>query len=479
MNKSIIGFLLFRVLQFEGFFLLLPCIVALIYKDPTGLSFLITGVAAIIIGSIGSMFTPKSKVFYAREGFVTVALSWILLSLVGAVPFVLSGEIPSYIDAVFEIASGFTTTGASILTDVEALSMSAQFFRCFSNWIGGMGVLVFIMAVVPLSGSYNLHLMRAESTGAEVGKLVPRIKDTAKILYSIYFGITVALVISYLLAGMRLYDALIISFSTMGTGGFANLNASVGGYSYTVQTIATVFMFLCGINFTAYFYLLKRKPKDFFKNEEIRYYFFITLISACLITYQLKDAYPTIREAFHHSLFQVVSIMTTTGFATADFDKWPMFSKGILLFLMVVGGCAGSTAGGIKVSRLMLSIRSLRKEVGQMIHPRSVRKVRVNDHAVGGDVVRSVGAFITAYVALIIISTLIVCIDGFDFTSSFASVMATVNNVGPGFGMVGPTGNYSQFSALSKAVLSFDMLAGRLEIFPMLVLFNIHTWKKN
>ena len=408
MNKSIIAFLLFRVLQFEGFFLMLPCIVALIYKEPNGFAFLIVGVAAILIGSIGSLFSPKSKVFYAREGFVTVALSWILLSLVGAVPFVLTGEIPNYIDAVFEISSGFTTTGASILTDVEALSMSSQFFRCFSNWIGGMGVLVFIMAVVPLSGSYNLHLMRAESTGADVGKLVPRIKDTAKILYSIYFGITVALVISYLLAGMGLYNSLIIAFSTMGTGGFANLNASLGGYSYAVQTIATIFMFLCGINFTAYFYLLKRKPKDFFKNEEIRYYFFITLISAGVITYQLKDSYPTLREAFHHSLFQVVSIMTTTGFGTADFDKWPMLSKGILLFLMVVGGCAGSTAGGIKVSRLMLSIRSLRREVGQMIHPRSVRKVRVNDHAVADDIVRSVGAFITAYVALIIISTLIV-----------------------------------------------------------------------
>lgn len=479
MNKSIIRYLLCRVLQFEGIFLLLPCMVALIYREAEGMYFLIPAVISIIIGSIGCVIPPKSKVFYAREGFVTVALSWILLSLVGAIPFYISGEIPSYVDSIFEIVSGFTTTGASILTDVEAMSQTAMFFRCFSNWIGGMGVLVFIMAIVPLSGSYNLHLMKAESTGADVGKLVPKIKETAKILYMMYFGLSVVLIICFLCAGMNLYDALIISFSTMGTGGFANLNASLGGYSYTVQIIATVFMFLCGINFTTYFYLLSKKPKDFFKNEEIRLYAAIVLIASVVITLQLRSSYPNVREAFHDAVFQVVSIMTTTGFSTTDFNKWPMLSKAVLLFVMVVGGCAGSTAGGIKVSRLMLSLRNLRKEVGVLIHPRSVRKIRVNEHSVSEDIVRSVGAFLTAYLILVMASTLIISIDGFSLETTFSSVLSMVSNVGPGFDMVGPTGNYSAYSTLSKLVLSFDMLAGRLEIFPMLVLFNIRTWRRN
>ncbi len=478
MNKSIIRFLLCRVLQFEGIFMMLPCIVALIYKEYTGVYFLLVGLSSIVLGTLGSFIPAKSKVFYAKEGYVTVALSWIILSIVGAIPFVLSGEIPSYVDAVFEIASGFTTTGATILTDVETLSYTSMFFRCFTNWIGGMGVIVFIMAVVPLSGCYNLHLMRAESTGADVGKLVPKIKNTAKILYLMYIGISVVLIICYLCAGMNIYDALIIAFSTMGTGGFANLNLSIGGYSYAVQTITTIFMFICGINFSAYFVLIGKHPKEFFKNEEVKWYAIIVLLISVVITFQVRGSFPTIREAFHHAIFQVVSIMTTTGFSTVDFNVWPMLSKALIVFVMIVGGCAGSTAGGIKVSRLMISIRELRKEIGLLVSPRSVRKVRLNDRSVGDDIVRTVAAFLLAYFALIIISAIIVSLDGFDFTSNVTAVIASVSNVGPGLEMVGPSGNFAAFSNISKIVLTIDMLAGRLEIFPMLVLINFHTWKR-
>ncbi len=479
MNKSLIRFILCRVMQFEGIFLMLPVIVSMIYKEKTGIWFLITAATVFLLGTIGSLFRPKSKVFYAREGFVTVSLSWILLSLIGAVPFTVSGEIPSYVDAVFETVSGFTTTGASILSDVEALSKTAMFWRCFTNWVGGMGVLVFIMAVLPLAGSHNMHLMRAESTGAEVGKLVPRVKTTATILYSIYFGLTVVLVVCFLCAGLPLYKALVLSFSTMGTGGFADINASLGGYSSTVQTIAIIFMILCGINFNAYFLLLKRKGKEFFKLEEVRVYLFIMFLSAAAITLQIRGSFASIREAFHHALFQVVSIMTTTGFSSVDFDVWPMLAKVILLFLMVVGGCAGSTAGGIKVSRVMVLFRSLRREISHLTHPRSVKKIRLNGQSVSEETVRSVGSFLIAYVILVMLSVFIVSKENFDFASTFSAVLASVGNIGPGLGVAGPTGNFSSFSDVSKITLIFDMLAGRLEIYPMLVLFYVGTWRKS
>lgn len=479
MNKSLIRFILCRVMQFEGIFLMLPVIVSLIYKEKTGIWFLITAATVFLLGTIGSLFRPKSKVFYAREGFVTVSLSWILLSLIGAVPFTVSGEIPSYVDAVFETVSGFTTTGASILSDVEALSKTAMFWRCFTNWVGGMGVLVFIMAVLPLAGSHNMHLMRAESTGAEVGKLVPRVKTTATILYSIYFGLTVVLVVCFLCAGLPLYKALVLSFSTMGTGGFADINASLGGYSTTVQTIAIIFMILCGVNFNAYFLLLKRKGKEFFKLEEVRVYLFIMFLSAAAITLQIRGSFASIGEAFHHAIFQVASVMTTTGFSSMDYEVWPMLSKVILLFLTVVGGCAGSTAGGIKVSRVMVLFRSLGREISHLTHPRSVKKIRLNGQAVSEEIVRSVGSFLVAYVILVMLSVFIVSKDNVDFTSTFSAVLASVGNIGPGLGVVGPTGNFGGFSDVSKITLIFDMLAGRLEIYPMLVLFYVGTWRKS
>lgn len=479
MNKSLIRFILCRVLQFEGVFLLLPVIVSLIYKEKTGIWFFIVAVAVFLLGTVGSMFKPQSKVFYAREGFVTVSLSWLLLSLVGAVPFSVSGEIPSYVDAVFETVSGFTTTGASILTDVEVLSKTAMFWRCFTNWIGGMGVLVFIMAVLPLAGSHNMHLMRAESTGAEVGKLVPRVKTTATILYGIYFGLTCVLVGCFLCAGLPLYKALVLSFSTMGTGGFADINQSLGGYSKSVQTIAIIFMILCGINFNAYFLILKRKGKEFFKIEELRVYLFIMFLSAAAIMLQIRGSYANLGDAFHDALFQVVSIMTTTGFSTANFDLWPMLPKVILLFLMVVGGCAGSTAGGLKVSRVMVLFRSLGREISRLTHPRSVRKIKLNGQAVSEETVSSVGSFLIAYVILVMLSVFIVSKDNLDFASTFSAVLATAGNIGPGLGAVGATGNYACFGDVSKITLIFDMLAGRLEIYPMLVLFYVGTWRKS
>ena len=480
MNLSIIRYILGRVLQFLGVFLLLPVIVSLIYREfnNTGLIFLAVAAVSFILGTVSSFFKPKNNAFYAREGFVTVSLSWILLSFVGAVPFVLTGEIPHIIDAVFETVSGFTTTGASILSDVEAMSQTAMFWRCFTNWIGGMGVLVFIMAILPLSGSYNMHLMRAESTGPSVGKLVPRVKNTAKILYGIYLGLTLVLIVSYMCAGMKLYDALIISFSTMGTGGFANLNASLGGYSHAAQVVSIIFMILCGINFNAYFLIISRKPKEFFKIEEVRWYLIIRFMAAAAITVQIRGSYGSLYSAAHDATFQVVSIMTTTGFSVTDFNTWPMFSKTILLMLMVIGGCAGSTSGGIKVSRLLILFRTLGKEESHLTHPRSVKKMRLNGQTVVEETSKSVYSFLIAYVVVLMVSVLIVSADGFDFTTSFTSVLSMLGNVGPGLSVVGPAGNYSGFSDLSKITLFIDMLAGRLEIFPMMVLFYFGTWKR-
>lgn len=479
MNKSIIRYILCKVLQFEGLFLLLPVLVSMIYGERQGLWFLIVSGAAFALGTFGSHFKPSSKVFYAREGFVTVSLSWILISAVGAVPFVLCGEIPNYIDAFFETVSGFTTTGASILTDVEAMSQTAMFWRCFTNWIGGMGVLVFIMAVLPLSGSHNMYLMRAESPGPEVGKLVPKVKDTAKILYGMYIGITIALIICYMITGLNLYDALVISFSTMGTGGFANLNASLGGYSHATQVVCVVFMILCGINFNAYFLILQGKIKDFFKIEEIRYYLLILFVGIVAITIQIRSLYPTTYEAFHQAAFQSASIMTTTGFATADFDRWPMFAKIVLFIMMVVGGCAGATAGGIKVSRVVILFRTLGRELSHLTHPRGVKKIKLDGQVVQEETIKGVQSFIVAYLIVALLSIFIVAADGFDFSTTITSVVSMLGNVGPGFGVVGPTGNYASLSYVSKIVLALDMLAGRLELFPMLVLFYAGTWRKS
>lgn len=477
MNHSIIRYILCRVIEFAGMFMVLPCLVALFYKEKEGFVFLFIIICCLVIGGIGKNFKPKSKVFYAREGFVTVSLSWIVLSLIGALPFYLTGEIPSYVDALYETISGLTTTGATILTDVEVLSKSTQFWRCFTHWLGGMGVLVLILAVLPLSGSYNMHLMRAESPGPSVGKLVPKVKNTAMILYGIYIAITFAEVAALCIAGLSVYDAVTLTFSTVGTGGFGVLNSSIADYSVTVQTIFTIFMILCGVNFNLYYLLLIHKPKEVLKSEELRLYLGILFGGAILITINIRGGFDSLYEAFHTALFQAASIMTTTGFSTADFNLWPEFSKMVLFLLMIVGACAGSTGGGFKVSRLLLVIKSIRNELLYVIHPRSIKKIHMDGHTVSERVIKSAQIYVMTYVAVYLFSLLALSLDQFDYITNSSAVIANLNNIGPGFGMVGPVGNFSQYSVFSKFVLMFDMLTGRLELFPMLILFSVRTWK--
>ena len=479
MNSSIIRYILGHVLKFEALFLVLPCFTALIYRETEGFAFLIVLFVCFILGSICTHTKPENTVFYAKEGFVTVALSWIILSVMGALPFVINEEIPSFTDALFEIISGFTTTGASILSDVEALSHCSLIWRSFSHWIGGMGVLVFILAILPLAGGgHSMHLLRAESPGPSVGKLVPRLRSTAKILYGIYFFMTVIELIILLIAKMPLFDAICTSFGTAGTGGFGIRNDSMAGYSSTIQIIVTIFMILFGVNFNVYYLFLIKKPKEALKCEELRYYLGIIAFAALFITINIRGYFPSIFEAFRHASFQVGSIITTTGFATEDFNIWPQASKTILVILMFVGACAGSTGGGIKVSRFALLLKTVGKELSHLIHPRSIKIIKFEGKKVEHDVIRSVNVFLITYVMVFAFSVLFICVDGLDLTTNFTAVAATLNNIGPGLELVGPTQNFSLFSNFSKCVLMFDMLAGRLELFPMLILFTPATWRK-
>ena len=422
---------------------------------------------------------PANKVFYAKEGCVTVALSWIVMSLMGALPFVFSGVIPSIVDAMFETVSGFTTTGASILKDVEVLPRCMLFWRSFTHWIGGMGVLVFLLCLLPMSGGgYSMNLMKAESPGPSVSKLVPKVRSTAKLLYGLYVALSLLELALLLLGSMPLFDALCTTFGTAGTGGFGIKNSSIGEYSAYIQSIVTIFMILFGINFNVYFLLYMRKPKEAFRCEEAGWYLAIIAVSTLIITVFIRNSFPDLVTAFHHAAFQVGSIITTTGFSTADFNVWPAVPKAILVLLMFIGACAGSTGGGIKVSRIVLLFRTMTREIEQIIHPHMVKKLKFEGRVVGQEVLRSVNAFMVAYVLIFAGSTLLVCLDGFDLVTSFTSVAATLNNIGPGLELVGPASNFSCFSDLSKIVLIFDMLAGRLEIFPLLVLFFRDTWKK-
>ncbi|HBA70339.1 MAG TPA: potassium transporter KefA [Lachnospiraceae bacterium] len=475
MNYSVIRYILFRVLEFAALFMILPLLVGIIYKESSAFCFLYVMIGCLAVSLIGRRFKPKNQVFYAKEGFVTVSLSWIILSLVGALPFYLSGEFPTYTDALFETISGLTTTGATILTDVEGLSRCIQFWRCFTHWIGGMGVLVLILAVLPLSGSYNMHLMRAESPGPSVGKLVPKIKNTAMILYGIYLAITLIEIVSLMIAGLSLYEASTLSFSTTGTGGFGLLNSSIGSYSTAVQTIFIIFMMLCGINFQVFYLLLVKKAKEALGSEELRYYLGIILAASVLIAFNVRGSFANGFQAFHHSLFQVVSIMTTTGFATLDYNVWPEFSKAILFILTLLGACAGSTGGGFKVSRLIVLLRSVKNEIFSVVHPRSIKKIHMDGHIVEEGVIKSIQVYTMIYALIFLGSFVLVSLNEFDFVTNITAVATTFNNVGPGLNMVGPAGNYSAFSGLSKYILMFDMLAGRLELIPMLVLFSPST----
>lgn len=480
MNHSIIRYIIGMVLLFESAFMMLPCIVAVIYQEKSGFAFLFVTIICLLLGFVLARRRPKNQVYFAREGFVIVALSWIVMSVFGAFPFVISGEIPNFIDALFETISGFTTTGASILNNVEALSHAALFWRSFTHWIGGMGVFVFLLAVLPMTGGYNMHLMKAESPGPSVGKLVPKVRDTAKILYIIYFSMTLVECILLLIAKMPLFDAMTTAFGTAGTGGFGIKNSSLGGYSSAIQTIVTIFMILFGINFNAYYLLiLGKNKKDAFKINEVKWYLGIILATTIIITANVTDIFGNVFKALHHTLFQVASIITTTGFSTTDFNLWPQLSKTLLVVLMFIGACAGSTGGGIKVSRIMILLKTVKQEMSHFIHPRSVKTIKMDDKALDKDMVRSVSAFMVTYTIIFGASLIILAFDNLDLVTNFTAVTATINNIGPGLELVGPVGNFSVFSPLAKCVLMFDMLAGRLELYPILLLFAPSVWKKN
>ena len=480
MNYSIIFYIIGWILNLEAAFMLPSCLVALIYQESSGWSLVAAVLLCLLIGLPLVIRKPKNRVFYLREGFATTALCWIVLSCVGALPFVLSGYIPNPVDALFETVSGFTTTGASILTDVEALPHCLLFWRSFTHWVGGMGILVFMLIVLPLAGGHTIYLMRAESPGPSVSKISPHMRDTALILYAIYFGLTVLQIILLLLGGMPMFDAICVSLGTAGTGGFGNWNDSIAHYdSAYLQNVISVFMILFGINFNAYFLLLTRKFKQLFKIEEIRVYLGVIAVFTTLIAFNVRGCFSSLRESFHHSLFQVASIITTTGFSTVDFNQWPAFSKLLIVLLMFIGACAGSTGGGMKCSRILLLFKGVKKEMMSLIHPRLVRVHKMDGQRVQHEVMRSVNAFLVAYLIVIVTSILIVSLHCEDMVTSFTSVVTCINNVGPGLNQVGPAANFSALHPLSKIVLTFDMLAGRLELFPMLLLFAPETWRRN
>lgn len=477
MNTSMIRYILGHVLRLEALLMLLPCIVAGIYREQSGFYFLITSIICMVIGLLLTIKKPQKMMFYLKEGCVATALSWILLSFLGCLPFYFSGEIPAFIDALFETISGFTTTGTSILSDVEALSHCMLFWRSLTHWIGGMGVLVFLLAIIPLSGGSHINLMRAESPGPSVGKLVPKLRYTARILYFIYFGLTIAEIIFLLFGKIPVFDAITTSLGTAGTGGFGIKNDSIGGYSVYVQWVVTIFMILFGVNFNAYYLLLFGEIKKALCCEEVRYYFLIIFTSVLIITLSILDTCKNVFDAVTQSAFQVASIITTTGFSTADFDQWPETAKCIIVFLMFIGACAGSTGGGIKVSRFIITIKTVGKELTSYIHPKSVKKLKIEGKPVEHDVVRSVNVYFITFLLLFCASVFLVSFDNKDFITTFTSVAGTINNIGPGLNLAGPTCNFGFFSPLSKCVFMFDMLAGRLELFPLLILFHPAIWK--
>lgn len=479
MNYSIIVYILGWILKLEGAFMLLPCIVAVIYREKAGFSFLFVAAICLALGFATSIKRPKNPNMFAREGFVTVALSWIVLSAFGALPFVINGDIPNYIDAMFEMVSGFTTTGASILHEVEVLNKCSLFWRSFSHWIGGMGVIMFMLAILPMTNGSTMHLMRAESPGPSVGKLVPKIRDTALILYKIYLVMTVIEFICLVTARMPVFDSMLITFGSAGTGGFGIKNDSIGSYSTLQQAIVTVSMILFGVNFNAYYYLLGKHKKDAFKMEEVRWYFIIIAASIIVISINIRNYFDSFFMAFHQAAFQVGSIITTTGYGTTDFDLWPQLSRSILVILMFIGACAGSTGGGLKVSRLLILFKSVKQDMLKFVHPRSVKVMRFDGKAVDKELIRGVSAFFVTYILIFGISAMVISLDGNDLVTNFTAVAATFNNIGPGLAMVGPTANFDVFSYFSKIILIFDMLAGRLELYPILILFVPSIWKRS
>ena len=479
MNRSIVFKILGHILKLEGIFLLLPTIVAIIYKENKGVvAYLGVAIAVYLIGFLlTKTLKPKTDLIYAREGFLTVSLAWIFMSVTGAIPFVLTGDIPFYIDALFEMVSGFTTTGASVVADVTMLSKATLFWRSFSHWIGGMGVLVFMMAIISNITDRSIHIIRAEMPGPVVGKLVPKVRDTAKILYIIYAVITFVEVVFLFFGGMPLFDSLLHAFATAGTGGFGIVGDSIASYSPYIQWVIAVFMIIFGINFNLYYLILIKRISSVFKSTELWAYLGIIGVSTVLITASTFSG-TNFGDTIRHAFFQVSSIITTTGFSSVDFNLWPQFSKSILVLLMFIGGCAGSTAGGLKVSRFLILCRMIKREIKRLIHPRSVSDVKLEGKRVDETTISSTGTYCAVYILCILTTFLLLSLDKFDFTDTLTASVACFNNVGPAFGTFGPASSYVAFSPFSKIVLSFAMLFGRLEIFPMVIALTPSTWVK-
>ena len=478
MNNRMILYVIGRALLIEAALLVLPLITAVIYGESI-VPFLIPIVLLVAVGLITGMKKPKNASLFARDGLAVVALVWVFMSAFGALPFVISGDIPNYIDAFFETVSGFTTTGASILTEIEPLHRGILFWRSFTHWVGGMGVLVFVMAILPMNDGHGMHVLRAEMPGPTASKLVSRMSDTAKILYVIYLVMTIVEIVFLLLGGMPLLDSCIHAFGSAGTGGFSLKNLSIGHYdSVYFDVVIGIFILLFGVNFNLYYFLLIRRFRDVFRSEELRAYLGIVAVSVVAIAANIAHMYGSFASGLRYSFFQVASIITTTGYGTTDFNTWPAFSKTILVILMFVGACAGSTGGGIKVSRIVMLLKAAYYDMRKMLHPNSVVIVRFEDKVVPEKNVRSVQMYLTVYVMVFTLSCLLLSIDGFDLTTTFTAVAACFNNIGPGLEVVGPMGNFAAFSPWAKILLSFDMLAGRLELFPMLLLFAPSIWKK-
>jgi len=476
MNSSIIRYVLGNVLKIEACLFLLPCLTALIYREQEGYVYIFVAVITALIGCVMTIRKPKNNVFYLKEGCVTTALSWVFLSVFGALPFVLTGEIPSFTDALFETISGFTTTGASILSDVEALSYTSLMWRSFTHWIGGMGVLVFLLAIIPMTGGSHMNLMRAESPGPSVGKLVPKVKSTAQILYAIYLALTIIEIVLLLLGDMPAFDAITTSFGTAGTGGFGIKNDSLTSYSPYIQWVVTIFMILFGVNFNAYYLMLFGQLKKALCIEEVRCYILIILASIGIITLETLSMVGNGFKALTDASFQVASIITTTGFSTVDFNMWPMTCKTILVLLMFIGACAGSTGGGIKVSRFIILVKTIARELNYYIHPKSTKKIKMDGKMIEHEIVRSTNVYFITFMIVFCASVFAISFEGKDLVTNFTAVAATINNIGPGLELVGPTQNFGLFCPASKYVLMFDMLAGRLELFPLLILFHPTIW---
>ena len=479
MNYRMLGYLLSVVALIEAVLLLAPTVVALVYGESVW-PFLITAMILALVALPFALYQPQNRRIFAREGFVCVSGAWIMLSIFGALPFVFSGAIPNYIDAVFETVSGFTTTGATILTSIEGLPKSILFWRSFTHWIGGMGVLVFMLALLPTLGGEAIYLLRAEVPGPTKGKLVPKLRHTAIILYGIYFALTVAEIIALLIAGLPLYDSIVNSLATAGTGGFAVKDASIAGYANpAAEWVIAIFMIIFALNFNMYYLLLMKRAREVFKNEELRVFLGIVVTATVLLVVSTARMFDSIGECIRTAFFQCASIISTTGFATIDYNEWSSFAKGIIILLTFIGACAGSTAGGLKISRVLIVVKNIFKEIKHVLRPNSVSVVRSDGESVSEETLRGTANYLSIYFVLIILFTLIISLDGFDLETNLTAVITCINNVGPGFAIVGPVGNFSGFSVLSKISLSLVMLAGRLEILPLIIFFSPSAWRSS